>query len=175
MTKEEAIKAMQTHRVRHRFFSKEESGTSMPRREGMKGFYGEQVQAGQDIKKQSLDNTGEASKPAQATSQSDSVSSSTKATAIAITNVPLQKKGGTLSVNTIIQKTNASGTCTLVISKSGQTSVTKTAPAQVSGSVATCAGFRNIDVSKLASGQWIVTVSYKDSISTGSTSETVGL
>ena len=29
MTKEEAIKAMQTHRVRHRYFSKEEWGNSM--------------------------------------------------------------------------------------------------------------------------------------------------
>jgi len=135
----------------------------------------EQIQAGQDIKKQSLDAAEKASKPAQEGTQSDNTSGTSKTVAIAITNVPLQKKDGILSVNTVIQKTNANGTCTLVLSKSGQTSITKTAPAQVSGSVATCAGFRNIDVSKLASGQWTVTVSYKDSISTGSTSETVNL
>jgi hypothetical protein len=136
----------------------------------------EQVKAGEETKQQSIENSTKSSgKPVEAGSQSDNSTRSSKQVTIDITNSPLTRTGSTLSVNTIIQKTGTSGTCTLILSKSGQTSVTKTAPSQISGTVATCAGFRNIDISRLAAGKWTVTVSYRDTDSSGSVSESVNL
>lgn len=92
---------------------------------------------------------------------------------IDITNEP-KNNNGSLSVKTLVQEVNSTGTCKLTLSKSGQPSVVKSAKTQVSGSVATCQGF-SIDVTNLSKGVWNIRVDYKSDKSVGTTSESVTL
>lgn len=75
---------------------------------------------------------------------------------------------GTLSVRAIVQELNTSGSCTLTLSKSGSTTITKTAGAQAFANVSTCKGF-DFSVKNLDKGTWDIAIQYKSSGSVGKT------
>ncbi len=131
----------------------------------------EQKTAGEATKEETVKNE-EASKPSSSSAGSSTPTTQANNTVgVEFTSGP-EVADGTLYVGTVVQEVNSTGVCTLTLSKSGKTSVVKTAKTQVSGSVATCQGF-TIDVSKLAKGSWNVQLSYKSNKSQGKTSESI--
>ncbi len=70
--------------------------------------------------------------------------------------------GSTLSVRSIIQSIDKSGTCSLTLSKTGSQSISRTASTNTMGSYTTCAGF-DIDISVLAKGNWEIKLIYTGS------------
>lgn len=79
-----------------------------------------------------------------------------------------------LVLRVTINKTLASGTCTLQLSKAGSTSVTQTAPIIANPSSSTCRGF-NVPTANLASGIWNAKITAKSGELSGSTSVEVRL
>ncbi len=73
----------------------------------------------------------------------------------------VNQDGNTLAIRTIIQPLVDGGTCTLAMSKAGQSPVRQTASVQAMPSYSTCQGF-NIDVSDLAKGSWNLEITYSN-------------
>lgn len=136
----------------------------------------EQVDAGVEIKKQTIDtSSGKPALPGQENSSSQDDSEDSKNVDIEITNPRPLTAGDSLKVNTLIQTAKA-GTCTLTLSRTGQQSIVKTAPTQLSGSISTCQGF-TIDTSGLSSGTWSLTIRYSSTngLLAGSIKESVSI
>lgn len=99
-----------------------------------------------------------------ATSDTDS---STNDGALAVTITTAQQHEDTILIRTIIDGTT-SGTCTLTASKTGQTSLTRSAPIAAQGHYALCQGFNIAAADFPAPGTWTIQISA--STANGSTS-----
>lgn len=74
----------------------------------------------------------------------------------------------TSQINTV----TANGTCTLTLSKAGQTTVTATASVQAQATVSTCEGF-SVPLSQLSTGTWQVNLIFSSDTLTGSTTTSI--
>jgi hypothetical protein len=101
----------------------------------------DQTNAGNDIKKGSLDNDNDSSETP------DTID-------VSVTATPID--ADTIHVQTIIQKVTNSGKCTLDIKK-GSTALTYSSEVQASTKYSTCKGFT---VNNLAPGTWTITLTY---------------
>jgi hypothetical protein len=112
----------------------------------------DQKKAGESIKKQSVVTNG--SKP---NTGSDSpaapIPQENGKAKVDITISSANQNGNVFQIRTVIGVVTSSGTCTLTLSRSGQTTVTKTAEVQATASVSTCKGF-DIPIAELSPGAW---------------------
>lgn len=129
----------------------------------------EQVKAGQDIKKRSIDSKSGSSGSDQ---PSVPVPQSNGKSKVDISITAAEQVGSLLQIRTIISAVASSGTCTLTLEKSGQPTVTKTADIQNGPSTSTCKGF-DINVSEITVGEWRVTIVYEGSTLTGTTNKVI--
>lgn len=133
----------------------------------------DQVTAGVTAKNNFDSRSTEASQERQTASGDKSTSNEGQVvqTIISSSNI----NGSTLSVRSIIQTIDSSGTCTLVLSKPGSQGISNTASTQTMGSYTTCAGF-DIDTSGLARGDWSIKLTYSGSAGqSGTATKTVTL
>lgn len=129
----------------------------------------EQLKAGQDTKKQSIDNkigSGGSDQPPAPVPQSNGKSK------VEVSITAAEQVGSLLQIRTIISAVASSGVCTLTLEKSGQPTVTKTADVQSGPSTSTCKGF-DVNVGEITAGNWQATIVYESTTLTGSTSKTI--
>lgn len=123
----------------------------------------EQVKAGEQTKKQSVDS---AIKPTNSDSSDQPSSGSSLKTEITAASV----QGGTLYIRNSINGIYQDGTCTLTLTK-GSSVITQTAGIQPLPQSSTCRGF-NVTTSQLSSGTWTikitVTIGSQSATATGS-------
>ena len=89
-----------------------------------------------------------------------------------ITSANQDQSGSPLHVGTQISAVVDTGTCSLTLTKAGETTVTKTAGAQALASTSTCQGF-DIPSSELSVGTWQILLGYSSSTLTGSATKDV--
>ena len=68
---------------------------------------------------------------------------------------------GTVSIRSILQTIDSSGTCSVTLTKASKT-LSRSSGTQSMGSYSTCSGF-DINTSDLSSGEWEIQLSYKGS------------
>ncbi|MDB5165275.1 MAG: exported protein of unknown function [Candidatus Saccharibacteria bacterium] len=120
----------------------------------------EQIEAGNDIKEESIG------------TKSDPVSqpgSGKQSVEVIITAA--NQNSGMLQVRAQISGVVSIGQCILTMSKAGQT-VTKTADTQGLASTSTCKGF-DIPVSELSTGSWNANLTYENDTLSGTTSRVI--
>jgi cytoskeletal protein RodZ len=132
----------------------------------------EQIEAGTTTKSNSVNTTD--GKPSttgsdQPNTPAPESDGSKSKVVITIPNSP-SNSSGSLRVSTSIAANTATGTCTLELVKSGESTVTQTAGVQPLSTYATCKGF---EVSGLASGDWQATVTFENDTLKGTVSTTV--
>ena len=119
----------------------------------------DQIKAGEEAKKSFSDRVTEATVEREAaTGQTTPTPSEAQNVDVLITSS--NYSGGILSIRTMISTIDANGSCTLSLSKAGESTVTRTAPTQTMGSYTTCQGF---DIEGLNAGKWQVSVKYNGS------------
>lgn len=125
----------------------------------------EQLQAGSDAKKQTIENSqNAANKPSPTTKQT-----------VAVTITASNVAGDNLSIRTLIDKVSNTGTCTLTMTAEGQATIVKTADVQALPSGATCKGF-DIPLSELSGSKtWNVQIEYVSAEVSGKTTKVVNL
>jgi hypothetical protein len=119
----------------------------------------EQKAAGDRAKQEFIARTEaeEQAKTESAASQSDDSTQAPEAVAIRITSSGMNSVY--LQIRTFIQTLDASGKCTLNLSRTGSDTVTVTADTQILGSYSVCKGF-DVDTTSLAKGEWNAEVKY---------------
>jgi hypothetical protein len=127
----------------------------------------DQIEAGEETKEAAVNDQ---SKPATTTPSSSGVANPAPGKEVVVEITGRNRTGSTLTVKTLIQEVNASGTCTLTLTKAGQKTITKIAKVQALPSSSTCEGFT---VEGLTSGEWNLKIDYKSATSSGSVSEKV--
>jgi hypothetical protein len=131
----------------------------------------EQKQAGDDIKKQNLENEGKDSTGNTDTTETPETQPGPDKSKVSITITSSSADTTTYRLRALISALESSGTCTLTLTKDQQT-VTKTADIQPSATTSTCKGF-DIPVSELSAGQWNATLTYESDTLLGSASTSV--
>lgn len=126
-----------------------------------------QQQNGQTIKSNSIQSGTSGSD--QPTAPTTIPNSSKKGIVVSITHANQSEPGADLNVGVLIGTQVSSGTCTLTLTRSGQTTVTHTSDAQASSSTSYC----DFDVSGLVAGTWQLTVTFDNSDLTGSATQPV--
>ncbi len=121
----------------------------------------EQQQAGTTVK------TGSSDTPAAPTTSPGSTLKN-----VQVTITAANQNGSTLQIRALIGAVENTGTCTLVLSRSGQSSVIKTAGIQALSSTSTCQGF-DIQTSELSPGTWGALITYSSSTLTGSATKSI--
>jgi flagellar basal body-associated protein FliL len=96
----------------------------------------------------------------------------TAANNIGVTITAASQNGSVFQIRTLISTVSSSGTCTLTLSKTGASSVVKTAGVQPLANSTTCQGF-DVATSELSAGSWTATVVYKQGTDQGTASQTV--
>ena len=79
-----------------------------------------------------------------------------------------------LLVRTTIDQTISSGTCRLVLSRTGAPSITKLAEVTANPSSATCTGF-DVPISELSSGSWMATITVTDGTREGTATKGISI
>lgn len=120
-----------------------------------------QVQAGNDSKKDFIDKQNTDTTTPPSNNVNISITSDTQS-------------GNIHQIRTMISAKNTDGSCTLAFSRAGQTTITQKAGVQVYPDYAICEGF-DIDTSTLAKGDWTATINYIDSNSTGVVSKVISI
>lgn len=124
----------------------------------------EQVDAGTAVKDASNQNSNSGENPNDVgsdhpdkpvTNHGDS-----KATA-SLTITAVNQNDGLLQIRTLIGALTNEGTCTLTLTRSGKTIITRSADVQATTNSTTCKGF-DIPVSELSSGEWQATVTFEN-------------
>lgn len=90
---------------------------------------------------------------------------------VQLTITVANQNGSTLQVRILIGTVENTGQCTLILTKSGQQTITKTAGIQALASTSTCQGF-DIPTSELSVGTWQLSVSYDSTSLTGTSDKT---
>jgi len=124
----------------------------------------EQQQAGAAVK------TGTSDTPAAPTSTPGSTLKNVQVTITAPTGAT--QNGSVLQIRVLIGAVENTGTCTLVLTREGQSSVTKTAGTQALSSSSTCQGF-DVPTSELSVGTWQALITYSSSTLTGSATKSI--
>jgi len=101
------------------------------------------------------------------------ITGSTKKT-VQVTITAANQNGSTLQIRTLIGAVEDTGTCALTLTRTGQTTVTKTAGTQALASTSTCKGF-DVPTSELSTGAWQVLITYDSSTLTGSATKVITL
>lgn len=121
----------------------------------------EQQQAGSSVK------TGSSDTPAAPTTTPGSALKS-----VQVSFTTAKQNDSTLQIRVLIGAVENTGTCTLVLSRAGQTSVTKTASTQALSSSSTCQGF-DIPTSELSTGTWQALITFESSTLAGTATESI--
>lgn len=119
----------------------------------------EQVNAGYEAKKRSLEST-------------PTPAPSTSSTAPQVSIVSKNQSNGKLSVRTMVDTVIDGGTCTFTMTKPGSTTVTQQADTQSLGSYSVCKGF-DVPTADLDKGDWTITIKYQKDTATSSTTGVV--
>ena len=82
------------------------------------------------------------------------------------------QNGTILQIRSQIGAVEDTGTCTLLLTSTGQTDITKTANAQALANTSTCQGF-DVPTSELSNGLWHISISYSSSTLTGTATQDV--
>lgn len=82
------------------------------------------------------------------------------------------QNGSVLQIRVLIGAVENTGTCTLVLTRAGQSSVTKTAGTQALSSSSTCQGF-DVPTSELSAGTWQALITYESSTLTGTATRSI--
>jgi hypothetical protein len=91
---------------------------------------------------------------------------------VSVTITAANQNGSTLQIRALIGAVENTGTCTLMLSQTGQQTVTKTAGTQALSSTSTCQGF-DVPTSELSTGVWHITITYNSPTLTGATTKDV--
>ncbi|MCX6728195.1 MAG: hypothetical protein NTV39_00275 [Candidatus Saccharibacteria bacterium] len=91
---------------------------------------------------------------------------------VAITSANPNSPNGPLQIRAQISAVDDTGVCTLTLTSSGKTTVTKTANTQPLASISTCKGF-DVPLSELSVGTWSAQIQYSSSTLSGSTSQDI--
>jgi len=91
---------------------------------------------------------------------------------IQVTITAAEQNGSTLQIRVLIGAVESKGTCTLALTRAGETSVTKTAGTQALSSTSTCQGF-DIPTSELSAGTWNALITYDSSTLAGSATKSI--
>lgn len=91
---------------------------------------------------------------------------------VQVTITAANQNGSILQIRALIGAVENTGTCTLVLSREGQSSVTKTAGTQALSSTSTCQGF-DVPTSELSPGTWQALITYTSSTLTGSAAKSI--
>jgi hypothetical protein len=133
----------------------------------------DQRNAGQQIKESSLDSqkdktgiSGSDQPPTPAPSPNGGKST------IEINITAANQNDSLLQIRSLILAVDSGGICSLSLTRSGFSPITKTAPAQALSSSSTCQGF-DIPLSELAPGEWSVILNYESSSLVGSTTRSI--
>ncbi len=137
----------------------------------------EQQKSGSKIKSDSTNNQQDPAKPA--TNQSDTPPAPTPTPdsakkSVQVTITAANQNGSILQIRTQIDAVENTGKCTLTLTKSGASTVTKTAGTQAYASISTCQGF-DIPMSELSAGTWQALINFDSSTLTGSATKTITL
>lgn len=118
-----------------------------------------------DLQKQDSTTTDDQSSP-KAPVQNSPGNTTTPTTKVNVTITSVIISGSNLKVSSLIEAVTNNGTCTLTLTKDGQT-ITKAAEIQALPSSSTCKGF-NVPLSQLSSGVWHLTLAVNTDNKTGS-------
>lgn len=123
----------------------------------------EQIKAGTEIKKQSIDNTTSNNK---AQSGSDvpiepQVISGSDKKSVNFDITSVNQDGENLVIRTLIQAIVSSGTCNLTMSNDQGGKYTSTAEVQPLPSSSTCKGF-NVPINQLTQGEWNIVIEFSN-------------
>ncbi len=99
------------------------------------------------------------------------IPSSTKKN-VQVTITAANQNGSILQIRALIGAVENTGTCTLVLTRAGQSSVTKTAGTQALSSTSTCQGF-DVPTSELSTGTWQALITYDSHTLTGSATKSI--
>lgn len=86
---------------------------------------------------------------------------------VQVTITSANQNGSTLQIRSLIGAVGNTGTCTLTLTSTGQSAVTKTATIQALASTSTCQGF-DIPTSDLSIGTWNILIEFSSDTLTGS-------
>ena len=82
------------------------------------------------------------------------------------------QNGTILQIKSQIGAVEETGICTLLLTSTGQTDITKTANVQALANTSTCQGF-DVPTSELSNGLWHISISYSSSTLTGTATQDV--
>jgi hypothetical protein len=91
---------------------------------------------------------------------------------VQVTITAANQNGSVLQIRALIGAVENTGTCTLVLSRAGQSSVTKTAGTQALSSTSTCQGF-DVPTTELSTGAWQALITYDSPTLTGSATKSI--
>jgi len=91
---------------------------------------------------------------------------------VQLTITAANQNGSILQIRALIGAVENTGVCTLTLTSTGKTTVTKTADTQALASTSTCQGF-DIPVSELSTGTWNILIQYSSPSLTGSVTQDV--
>ncbi len=133
----------------------------------------EQQDAGQQVKQEKADEDAK-SKPSGSDQPAAPVPQPSGKSTVTVSITAANQNSGMLQIRNLIEAVDSTGTCTLTLTKSGSTTVTKTAGVQALASSSTCQGF-NIPVSELSKGTWNIDLLFENSTLKGTASKTVDI
>lgn len=141
----------------------------------------EQKNAGQDIKKRSLDEASNKSRKEPSDQKSKTLQGSDPSpeptpssngkkptVGVSITATTIDKESNTLYIRSLIQTISPSGRCTLSMHNTSGQTYSNSVELQAGPSTSSCKGF-NIPLSQLSPGKWTINIHYEDSNVTGDT------
>jgi hypothetical protein len=91
---------------------------------------------------------------------------------VQVTITSANQNESTLQIRALIGAVEDTGVCTLTLTSTGKTPVTKTANVQALASTSTCQGF-DMPVSELSTGTWHLHIEYSSSALIGSASQDI--
>lgn len=127
----------------------------------------EQKKAGDEIKKQSID--ADSDQTSSDSNKNNSQTTTKKNVQVSITSLDTQSST-TAAIRAEIETVVNSGTCTLVLSKEGSPTITKTSNVQASANISGCGAF---NISGIAKGTWSASVSFDNDTMSGLTTQKV--
>ncbi len=133
----------------------------------------EQQKSGVDIKKDSVNNQQDPSKPSTGSNDipSNPQSQASGKSTVALDITSHSQTSSTYQIRTLIGATTNEGTCTLTLTKN-TSNVTKTAPVSALAKTTTCQGF-DIPMTELTAGTWQLNIIFSNSTLTGTATETI--
>lgn len=135
----------------------------------------EQIQAGNDIKKEQIENN---SKPSSGSNTDQSASTplpspSGQKTSISMTITAANQNDTSFQIRSLISTVTNDGTCTLTLTQ-GTKTITKTAGVQAAANSSTCKGF-DIPLGELSVGSWQAAIRFENNVTIAETSQKISI